>query len=103
MSLLEISAGQFEKFLLILMRVGGIIAAFPPEVSQKIIDETLEATNEMSCAGFVPVVLASPNIRLGYKRLIAAALPRVAVISFNELIPNIEVESIKTVRMPNEN
>jgi flagellar biosynthesis protein FlhA len=86
----------------------GIIVVLPPEVSQKIIDETADATNEMSCAGFVPVVLTSPNIRLGYKRLIAAALPRVAVISFNELIPNIEVESIKTVSvrpgsMPNEN
>ena len=81
----------------------GIIAVLPPEVSQKIINETSEATTEMSCAGFVPVVLTSPNIRLGYKRLIAAALPRVAVISFNELVPNIEVESIKTVRMPNEN
>lgn len=62
-----------------------------------------EATNEMSCAGFAPVVLTGPNIRLGFKRLIAAALPPVAFISFNELIPNIEAEVIKTVRIANEN
>jgi flagellar biosynthesis protein FlhA len=54
----------------------------------------------MSIAGYTPVILTSPNIRLAFKRIITAALPKVAVISFNELIPNIEIESIKTVRMP---
>jgi flagellar biosynthesis protein FlhA len=81
----------------------GIIAVLPPEVAQKMINEVAEATNEMSIAGFSPVILTSPNIRLAFRRLIAPSLPKVAVISFNELIPNIEIESIKTVRMPDEN
>jgi flagellar biosynthesis protein FlhA len=81
----------------------GIIAVLPPEVAQKMINEVAEATNEMSIAGYSPVLLTSPNIRLAFRRLIAPSLPKVAVISFNELIPNIEIESIKTVRMPDEN
>jgi flagellar biosynthesis protein FlhA len=81
----------------------GIIAVLPPEVAQRMINEVAEATNEMSIAGYSPVLLTSPNIRLAFRRLIAPSLPKVAVISFNELIPNIEIESIKTVRMPDEN
>lgn len=78
----------------------GIIAVVQPELVQKIIQEVSDAAHEMSIAGHAPVILTSPNIRLAFKRIIAAALPKVAVISFNELIPNIEIESIKTVRMP---
>jgi flagellar biosynthesis protein FlhA len=78
----------------------GIIAVVPPELAQKIIRDVSDATREMSIAGYMPVILTSPNIRLAFKRIIAAALPNVAVISFNELISNIEIESIKTVRMP---
>jgi flagellar biosynthesis protein FlhA len=81
----------------------GIIAVLPPELAQKIINEIAEATNELAVAGNLPVVLTSPNVRLASRRLIAHVLPKVAVISFNELIPNIEIESIKTVRMPDEN
>ncbi|MEE9553061.1 MAG: flagellar biosynthesis protein FlhA [candidate division Zixibacteria bacterium] len=78
----------------------GIIAALPPEIAQKVIEETAMVAQEMSIAGYTPLILTSPNIRLAFKRVIAAALSKVAVISFNELIPNIEIESIKTVRMP---
>ncbi len=78
----------------------GIIAALPPEVAQKVIEETDIVAQEMSIAGYLPLILTSPNIRIAFKRVIAAAVPKAAVISFNELIPNIEIESIKTVRMP---
>ncbi len=80
----------------------GILAILPTEVTQKIINEVTMATNEMAIAGYSPLILTSPNIRLAFRRLIAAALPKVTVISFNELIPNLEVESIKTVRVTDE-
>ena len=78
----------------------GIIAALPPELAQKIIEEVSMVVQEMSIAGYMPLILTSPNIRLAFKRVITAALPKTAVISFNELVPNIEIESINTVRMP---
>jgi len=81
----------------------GIIAALPPEISQKIIEEVSEVSQDMSIAGYAPVILTSPNVRLAFKRIIFAALPKTAVISFNELIPNIEIESIKTVRLSDVN
>jgi len=79
----------------------GILAILPPEVAQGIINEVVEAANEMAIAGHSQVILTSPNIRLAFRRLISAALPKAAVVSFNELMPDIEVESIKTVRFTN--
>ncbi|UCE67789.1 MAG: flagellar biosynthesis protein FlhA [Candidatus Zixiibacteriota bacterium] len=79
----------------------GILAILPPEVAQGIINEVAEAMNEMAIGGYAQVILTSPNIRLAFRRLIAAALPKIAVVSFNELMPDIEVESIKTVRFAN--
>lgn len=81
----------------------GILCVLPPEIVERIAHEISEAMTEMSIAGYQPVILTSPNIRLAFRRMIASMLPKVAVISFNEIIPNIEIESIKTVRMPNEN
>lgn len=81
----------------------GILCVLPPEVAEKVVHEISDAVTEMSIAGHQPVILTSPNIRLAFRRMIAPMLPKVAVISFNEIIPNIEIESIKTVRMPNEN
>jgi flagellar biosynthesis protein FlhA len=81
----------------------GILAIIPPDVAQKIVNNISDATNESMAAGYSPVILTSPNIRLAIRRLIAPSLPRVTVISFNEIIPNLEIESILTVRMPDEN
>ena len=76
----------------------GIISILPPEVAQGIINVVSEAVNEMIMAGHNQVILTSPNIRLAFRRLISAALPKVAVISFNEIMPDVEVEGMKTVR-----
>lgn len=79
----------------------GILAVLPPEIAQNIINEVSEITQEMAIAGYSQVILTSPNIRLAFRRLISAALPKVIVISFNELMPDVEIESIKTVRLTN--
>ncbi len=79
----------------------GILAVLPPEIAQNIINEVAEITQEMAIAGYSQVILTSPNIRLAFRRLISAALPKVIVISFNELMPDVEIESIKTVRLTN--
>ncbi len=81
----------------------GIIAVLPPEVAQKRSRRSGRGHQRDVYRGFSPVLLTSPNIRLAFRRMIAPSLPKVAVISFNELIPNVEIESIKTVRMPDEN
>jgi len=53
--------------------------------------------------GYHPVIVCSPSIRAYFKKLIEGQFPDVAVISFGELPPEIQIESIGKVRMGNEN
>ena len=41
-----------------------------------------------------PIVLVSPQIRAGLKQLTAAALPRLVVLSFNEITRDTQIESV---------
>jgi len=44
-----------------------------------------------------PIVLVSPQIRAGLKQLTAAALPRLVVLSFNEITRDTQIESVALV------
>ncbi len=47
--------------------------------------------------GHPPVVLVSPQIRAGLKQMTAATLPRLVVLSFNEITRDTQIESIAMV------
>ena len=47
--------------------------------------------------GQQPVVLASPVVRLYFKRLTEQVIPGLIVFSYNELDPNVEVQSVGMV------
>jgi flagellar biosynthesis protein FlhA len=81
----------------------GLILVLPPDIAKKVHEAVLPAVEEMQVQGFTPVLLVSPNIRLAFKRFIKPVAPNLAVISYNELLPDIEVESIKTVRLADGN
>jgi flagellar biosynthesis protein FlhA len=44
--------------------------------------------------GLVPIVLASPSVRLALKRLTERAAPSLVVLSYSEVAPGLRVESI---------
>ena len=54
------------------------------------VDKLLRANHQ-------PIVLVSPQIRAGLKQLTSAALPRLIVISFNEITRDTQIESIGLV------
>jgi flagellar biosynthesis protein FlhA len=41
-----------------------------------------------------PVVLGSPRLRPHFKRFIERSFPDVAVLSYNEIVPQVKVQSI---------
>jgi len=81
----------------------GLILTLPPDVARKIHEAIPRAAEEMQAQGYTPLILVSPNIRLVFKRFIKPVAPNVAVISYNEVLPEIDIESIKTVRSVNDN
>ena len=74
----------------------------PPAVIQQLYRSTAENIENVSALGYSPVVICSPTIRAYFHKLLEATFPNIAVISFGELPPDVQIESIGKVRIGNE-
>ncbi|NLB54468.1 MAG: FHIPEP family type III secretion protein, partial [Lentisphaerae bacterium] len=70
----------------------GSYLAMDPKVASSVIDNLSKHIEKLLGMGSQPVVLASPIVRLYFKRMTQNALPDLAVLSYNELEPNLEVK-----------
>lgn len=68
-----------------------------PEITQKIFTSLSNEIKKFSSINQEPVVLTSPVVRLFFRRLIEHTVPSLAVLSFNEIEPRVEVQSIGMV------
>jgi len=57
---------------------------------------------EMQSQGRQPILVCSPTVRATMRRLVEPVLPQLAVISYGELLVNVEVESMGMVRAETE-
>lgn len=73
----------------------GAYLALDPGFAQGVINGLNKALQNI--AGSTPVLLCTPTIRLHVKRLTERYLPGLAIISHNEIAPNLKVRSIGTV------
>lgn len=69
----------------------------PTEVSRRLFERLGNLVEEMVRRNLQPVVLVSSRIRLPFRRLTERFLPQVTVLSFNELLPDLQIEAIGTV------
>lgn len=77
----------------------GNFPVLEPEITENIFQQLSKLVEEMTLVGAQPVVLCSARIRMPFKRLTERFLPNLAILSLNELAPNIEVESVGTVML----
>jgi len=75
----------------------GLTFILPPEISEKIIQKTTVEADKLSMAGETPIVLVPANLRLALRRLLASVRPTVTVLSYNEIVPEIEVYSVAII------
>jgi flagellar biosynthesis protein FlhA len=64
------------------------------DLTAKLIGKEVE---KMTRLGRSPVVLVSPQIRAGLKQMMASHLPRLVVLSFNEITRDTQIESVAMV------
>lgn len=69
-----------------------------PAMMQKFLAVLKENTTRATQAGHHPIVLTSPHIRGHIKRLSRRTLPNLIVLSYNEIIEDIQVTSLGTIR-----
>ncbi|MFH0802767.1 MAG: flagellar biosynthesis protein FlhA [bacterium] len=68
-------------------------AAIDPHSLRKIYKSLLEEVQKVSNRGLHPVVLCSPGLRMHFKRLTERVIPYLTVLSYAEVIPEMQVES----------
>ncbi|MCC7293919.1 MAG: flagellar biosynthesis protein FlhA [Phycisphaerales bacterium] len=82
----------------------GLPPSIPPKLQQRIVDALRSRVEEAmpSCRGRAPVLLCAPQIRAGVRRWIEHVLPAVAVLSYNEIVQGVAIESHGLVTIEGE-
>lgn len=75
----------------------GAYLAIDPETSQRIFNSLSEQVNHMLQTGQQPLILTSPSIRMYLRQLVERMMPEIPVLSYNELEPDVEIQSIGVV------
>lgn len=75
----------------------GSYLAIDPVTTQKVYDSVRSEVNKVMTTGQQPIVLASPIVRIYFKRLVESILPDLTVLSYNELDSTVEVQAVGMV------
>ncbi|WLV25777.1 flagellar biosynthesis protein FlhA [Aciduricibacillus chroicocephali] len=77
----------------------GNYLSLDPEVQQSILKSISEETEKLAIREENAVLLCSPAVRMYIRQLIERFLPNVAVLSYNELEPDVQVQSVGVVNI----
>jgi len=72
----------------------GSFLALDPNVGERILVQISSQLNNFRRMKLLPVILCSPRLRPHFKRFIERSFPDVAVLSYNEIVPQVKVQSI---------
>jgi flagellar biosynthesis protein FlhA len=77
----------------------GNYLAMEPSITNTIMNNLTKQVQRLIQLGQQPIVLASPVVRLYFKRISEQMVPGLVVLSYNELDPTIEVQAVGTVSL----
>ena len=81
----------------------GLMLVLDPALSELLLNRIGEQLEQLQSAGHQPIVICSPNIRLALRRLLEAAFPQLTVVSYNEIMADVELVSLGMVRVQDDN
>ncbi len=70
-----------------------------PNTAQRIINNLLKEVQKLASIGEQPIILASPVVRIYFKRMTEQVAPGLVVLSYNELDPSVEIQSVGVVKL----
>ncbi len=77
----------------------GSYVALEPKVLQVFINNLSSELAKLTNAGYPPIVLTSPGVRLYFRKLTERAAPNLTVLSYGEIEPQIEVQALGMVKL----
>ncbi len=72
----------------------GTNVTMPAHVANQVTSAIARELQKVTAAGLQPVVIASPQVRAVIRQLISAQVPAAAVLSYNEVVAGVDVESL---------
>lgn len=77
----------------------GSYVSLDPVSSQQIFQRLSEQVNRLLQSGQQPIVLTSPTIRMYLRQIVSRTMQDIPILSYSELEPNIEVQSVGVVNL----
>ncbi|MCL2058734.1 MAG: flagellar biosynthesis protein FlhA [Oscillospiraceae bacterium] len=77
----------------------GAYISLEPQATNSIIGNLTRQIQKIAQIGKTPIVLASPVVRLYFKRLTEQVFPGLVVLSYNEIDPTLEIQAVGMVNM----
>lgn len=87
---------KFEKTIIDSVQAAesGTITALDPRLLQRMFRSLSTGIEKMAGVNRQPLVLCSPNVRPYFKKIIERYIPHLTVLSFSELLPRTEIQSV---------
>ncbi|MEM1164906.1 MAG: flagellar biosynthesis protein FlhA [Planctomycetota bacterium] len=80
----------------------GTTLTMPANIANAVATRVHQALEPVLNAGHLPVVLCSPQVRAQVREIVEPHVPNLAVLSYNEVVPGIEVENLGLVTTPED-
>ncbi|HEY3374511.1 MAG TPA: flagellar biosynthesis protein FlhA [Candidatus Aquicultor sp.] len=77
----------------------GILISLDPTTTQRVVDGVSKALEGALSLGINPILLCSANIRRPLRKIAERKLPDLAVLSYNEVAPEFELQSVGMVNL----
>lgn len=77
----------------------GTYISMDPNVTQMIAKNLMKEIQKFMSMGEQPIILTSPSVRMYFRRIAEGVSPGIIVLSYNEIDPSIEVQSIGMVNI----
>ena len=77
----------------------GSFLAVDPNIGERILLQIQRHISNFKRMKILPVILCSPRLRPHFKRFIERSFPDVAVLSYNEIVPQVKVQSIGMISL----
>ncbi len=77
----------------------GTTMSIPPQVANRIAAAVSRSAEPLVAAGHQLVILTTPTVRAQVKKILDSHLPNAAVLSYNEVVEDLDVESMGLVQL----
>ncbi|MBN1275856.1 MAG: flagellar biosynthesis protein FlhA [Deltaproteobacteria bacterium] len=79
----------------------GSFVSMDPDYAQKLIKSLMKNLEEFTKLNYQPIVLCSPQIRPHFKNFTDRFIPNLVVLSYNEILNTVKIQSLGTIGISN--